>query len=246
MNHAEWFSDRFAVLTITLHTHVVLRHIFGPLLAACARTSLATAFGLQICILPTHRQHALICDIQLTHPTLCLLLIQAMVVVPSELMYLAAPGTGIPIQAAVNGAPASMTCGSATANLPTAAAAGTVDANELSSITTPAGTCVYVYSSWVTPVITSFSSLTVGDTSSGSVNLTLSGTRLTDVTSDYSVTVGGVTCPVIEADAGVSGVNGSVTCTLPSMSAGAQELRVMVAGRGSAQLPNGKVRDRRL
>lgn len=118
----------------------------------------------------------------------------------------------------------------------------------LSSVLTPsfvshhqcAGTCLYYYTSMLTPTITS------GTPPNGSASLaaisttgslTLNGTRLLSANAtDYSINVDGTPCPVVSLAVDSNG-RGSIVCQMPILPAGLKVLRVRLAGRGDAVLP---------
>ncbi|KXZ47885.1 hypothetical protein GPECTOR_32g498 [Gonium pectorale] len=146
------------------------------------------------------------------------------------------PATPVPLTVTVNGVPAVHDC----PNIPLTLAAPDAVAivpGEATSISVPAPTCAYVFSSYSTAIITA----TAGVPPPSGVGLpsliTLTGSWLTSDAANISVSVGGQPCTnvtlVPTATAGLS----NVTCILPSLPGNLQRtVSVTVAGRGAARL----------
>jgi hypothetical protein len=182
-----------------------------------------------------------------------------MAAIPATRLYLARPGEPAPIQVLVNGVPLLHGCPAASLTLP---ASPSVGSSEGRTLFTEAGQCAFAYSSHLTPAIGA-----VGPTSVSQAQQTLSITglfRFSGSPGDIEITVAGAACPVTAVtataaapppDAGQPAAAGSpppaalgaepayaVSCALPMLPAGQNELRVLVAGSGAAELPGAAAR----
>ena len=100
-----------------------------------------------------------------------------------------------------------------------------------------AGSCIYFYSSYYTPLITSYSPATY-DASVTGTTLTLFSSSLPATADALNITVDGLPCPVTYVNA-TTATAVSVNCTLPDMPAGRRYVRTEVAGQGWAEMPGG-------
>lgn len=180
--------------------------------------------------------------LSMRHKTFCIHVCcaaQALVPIPTSNLFLVRPGQPVPVQVAVNGAPAEMACvNSSSLYVPTTATpAMVVDSLEPRSMQgQPPGACVYLASSYLTPVVTSFAILPPPDGGlwAGSV-LQLNGFLLTNISSNASVMVGDVPC-VVQS---VAEDGSSMSCLLPDMTAGPVDVVLTVSGAGAASMPGG-------
>lgn len=162
--------------------------------------------------------------------------LQPSITIPQSQIYLARPGSMVPVQALINGAAARSNCSSSTSTVPSTATppSPAPDASEATSLAAAGPACGYFPSSYLTPTVISFAVSAAPDSGSPSV-LTLTGALLTNQAGDVTVTVGGEQCSITEAAA-----NGSnVSCTLPALPAGDADVMLVIAGAGYAAMPGG-------
>ncbi len=141
------------------------------------------------------------------------------------------PGSPARIQATINGVTVVPGCGGSSISLPTTVAA-VVPTPEPTSLALSAPACSFVYSSHMTPTLTTalpFTSIIAAG------QLSLTGALLANTTaSAYTVTIGGQACPVVSVTE-VNATNGTYTlnCSLPELPAGRWPLVVGVEGYGN-------------
>jgi hypothetical protein len=161
---------------------------------------------------------------------------QPNMIIPRSQIYLARPGSMVPVQAIINGAAARSNCSSSsTAVFATATpSAPAPDALEPTTFAAICPTCGYFPSSYLTPVVnSSVLSGAPGDVAPSI--LTLNGALLANISGDVNVTVGGAQCSIREVAADGS----SVSCDLPALPAGDAAVTLSVAQAGFATMPGG-------
>ncbi len=159
------------------------------------------------------------------------------------------PGTPVPITATVNGIPAVAQCPEATVSLPLPGQP--VLSYEPPTVTTPAGTCAYLYSMYRTPLLVPAPGV---PTSSGvnppqfsmpTINMQVYGQFMTDPNipdmDQISIVLGGQEC-VIPSVANISFINATlgqkrINCIVPALPVGTWDVSVMVKGLGYARPP---------
>lgn len=144
------------------------------------------------------------------------------------------PGQPVPLQAAINGAPARLACNSTRQQVAdTVAPPALLDASETRMLESRAPACTYFPSSWLTPLVTTATVMASPTTAWGV--LQLNGSLLTNSTADIAITVGDAVC-VLQA---IAGESGSASCLLPDLTAGLADVVVTVQGAGAATMPGG-------
>lgn len=170
---------------------------------------------------------------------LLVLLLQGLVPIPSNAVSVAPPQVPLPVTATVNGVRALQGCGVITpgasisfGSFSTPGAYGGF--TSASAAPFREGRCTYQYSASATPVVDSITPLTADNPGVDGTTLTLVGSDLG--AADLRVAVGPSQCT------SVTMVNSSaVNCTLPVLPAGQYDVRVTVAGKGTAQFMPGQV-----
>lgn len=162
---------------------------------------------------------------------------------PASRLYAVPPSQPADIQVLVNGVPALHACTPASLLMPNSSSA---PAGEPRTVYIDGGQCAFIYSTYATPAISSITPTTV---SALPATLNFTGIRLSANASDYTITVADVACPVTNVTVTLpdnstadSEQSYNVSCALPVLPAGQNELRVALAGAGLAELPGAALR----